>query len=211
MLFLLAVTAITFGQKIIDTVELYNGILTNKRIEFDGTDKIHKVKYYYSNGKLQTEYFYAKGKEIRWIAYDLNGNQTAEWSDPEVDYAKNRKLRSIVFSITLFCIGGVIIACSRLNYVKTYYSVLCLSIIYPFAIFLTERIILNDEQNEVFPLIVASTLFILLSMLFILSILNFFRKGKIPLMTSIVGILISAGFLLFFIMTMLVSGAGILS
>jgi len=211
LLSFLALSIISFGQKTIDTTELYNGTLTHKKIEFDATGKIQTVKYYYTNGKVQTEYFYTNGRQTRWIAYDLTGNQTAEWKDPEVGYAENRKLRNIVFSITLLCIGGLVVACSRLNYAKTYYSVLYLSVLYPFAVFLTERRIVGNEHNKVFALIIASTLFILPSILFILSVLNLFKKDKIPLATSIFAILISMGFLLFFIVTMLVSGAGMLS
>ncbi len=211
LVFFLAISTISLGQKTIDTTELYNGTLTHKKIEFDASSKIQTEKYYHTNGKVQTEYFYTNGRQTRWIAYDLNGNQTAEWNDPEVGYAENRKLRNIVFSITILCIGGLVVAGSRLNYAKTYYSVLCLSVFYPFVIFLTERRIVGNEANKVFPLIVASTLFILPSLLFFLSVLNFFKKGKIPLVTSIFAILISIGFILFFIVTMLVSGAGMLS
>ena len=211
LLYFLTLSAISFGQKIIDTTELYNGTKTHKKTEFSPTGKIQTEKYYHTNGKVQTEYFYTNGKQTRWISYDLIGNKIGEWNDPEVRYAENRKLRNIVFSTTLLCIGGLIVVGSRLNYCKTYYLVLCLSVFYPFVVFLMERRITANEANKVLPLIVASTLFILPSLLSIFSVLNFFKKGKIPLVTSIFAILISVGFILFFIITMLVSGAGILS
>ena len=211
LVFFIAISIISYGQKTIDTTELYNGILTQKKIEFDATGKIQSEKYYYANGKIQIEYFYSNGKQTHWIAYDLKGNQTAEWNDPEVGYAENRKLKDIVFSITFLCIGGLVVAGSRLNYVMTFYSLLCLSVVYPFVVFLTERKVVDHEHNKIFPLIIASTLFILPSLLFIISVLNFFKKGKIPLLTSIFATLISIGFILFFVVTMLVSGAGMLS
>ena len=177
LFFLLVLFTISFGQKTIDTTELYNGILTHKRIEFDASSKIQNVKYYYKNGKIQIEYFYTNGRSSSWIAYDLTGNKISEWNDPEIGYSKNRKLRDIIFSITLLCIGGMVVAGCRLNYVKTFYWVLCLSVLYPISVFLTEQLIFDNEQNKVFPLIVASTLLILPSLLFILSILNFFRRN----------------------------------
>jgi len=211
LLFSFTLFTISFGQKTIDTTELYNGALTHKKIELDATGKIQTEKYYYTNGKVQTEYFYTNGRQTRWIAYDLLGNQTSEWNDSEVWYAEKRKLRNIVFSITLLCIGGLVVVGNRLSYANTYYLVLCLSVFYPFIVFLTERKIIDNETNKIFPLIVAPTLFILPGLLFILSVFNFFKKGKIPLVTTLFAILISAGFILFFLITMLFSGAGMLS
>lgn len=202
--------AAAFGQKTIDTTEIYNAELTHKKIEFNSASEISKEIYYHANGKIQTEYFLENGKRTRWIVYDRSGNQTSEWNDPEIKYAKKGKLRNITFSITLLVVGGLIIAGCRISYQKTYYSLFCLSVIYPFVIFLLERRIVRNEENQILPLVIASTLFIFPGLLFILSFINFFKRGTISIVTSIFAILVSIGFLMFFYLTMEIAGAGIL-
>jgi len=187
-------TATAFGQKIIDTTELYNGELTLKRIEFKSTGEISKEIYYHPSGKIKIEYFFNNGKKIRWIAYDTTGNQISEWNDPEIGYARKRKLRNITFSITLLAIVGLIIAVSRISYRNTYYSILILSVIYPFIVFLTQGLISTNDANPVFALVIVSTLVILPGLLLVLSFINFFNRSKIPIATSIFAILISIGF-----------------
>ena len=210
LLFLLLFTATAFGQKKIDTTEIYNGELIRKTIQFKSTGEISKEIYYHANGKIQTEYFLDNGKRIRWIAYDEKGNLTSEWNDPKIGYAKNRKLRNITFSLSLLVIGGLTIAGTKISYRKTYYLLLCLSVIYPFIIFLLERRIVRNEENKILPLVIASTLFIFPSLLLILSFINSYKRDQIPLVTTIFAILVSVIFLMFFYVTMKVSGAGML-
>ena len=210
LLFLLLFTATAFGQKNIDTTEIYNGELIRKTIQFKSTGEISKEIYYHANGKIQTEYFLDNGKRIRWIAYDEKGNLISEWNDPKIGYAKNRKLRNITFSLSLLVIGGLTIAGTQISYRKTYYLLLCLSVIYPFIIFLLERRIVRNEENKILPLVIASTLFIFPSLLLILSFINFYKRDQLPLVTTIFAILVSAVFLMFFYVTMKVAGAGML-
>ena len=210
LLFLLFFAAAAFGQKVIDTTEIYNGELTRKKIEFKSTGDISKEIYYHPNGKIETEYFLDNGKRIRWIAYDENGKLTSEWNDPEIGHAKLRKMRNITFSLSLLVIGGLIIAGSKVSYRKTYYSLLCLSVIYPFIIFLLEQRIVGDEGNQTLSLIIASTLFIFPGLLLVLSMINFYKRDQIPLITTIFAILVSVIFLMFFYVTMKVAGAGML-
>ena len=210
LLFLLLFTATAFGQKNIDTTEIYNGELIRKTIQFKSTGEISKEIYYHANGKIQTEYFLDNGKRIRWIAYDEKGNLTSEWNDPKIGYAKNRKLRNITFSLSLLVIGGLTIAGTKISYRKTYYLLLCLSVIYPFIIFLLERRIVRNEENKILPLVIASTLLIFPSLLLILSFINFYKRDQLPLVTTIFAILVSVVFLMFFYVTMKVAGAGML-
>jgi len=207
---LLFLGATTFGQNVIETTEIYNGELTRKKVEFKSTGEISKEIYYHPNGKIQTEYFLDNGKRIRWIAYDTLGSQTAEWNDPEIGHSKHRKLRNITFFLSLIVLVGVTIAGIKISYRKTYYSLLCVSVIYPFMIFLLERRIVRDEESQILPLVIASTLFVFPSLLLVLSIINFYRKDKIPIVTTIFAILVSIGFLLFVYVTMKVAGAGML-
>ena len=210
LLFLLLFTATALGQKNIDTTEIYNGELIRKTIQFKSTGEISKEIYYQANGKIQTEYFLDNGKRIRWIAYDEKGNLTSEWNDPKIGYAKNRKLRNITFSLSLLVMGGLTIASTKISYRKTYYLLLCLSVIYPFIIFLLERRMVRNEENKILPLVIASTLFIFPSLLLFLSFINFYKRDQIPLVTTIFAILVSVIFLIFFYVTMKVSGAGML-
>ena len=210
LLFLLLFTATAFGQKNIDTTEIYNGELIRKTIQFKSTGEISKEIYYHANGKIQTEYFLDNGKRIHWIAYDEKGNLTSEWNDPKIGYAKNRKLRNITFSLSLLVIGGLTIAGTKISYRKTYYLLLCLSVIYPFIIFLLERRIVRNEENKILPLVIASTLLIFPSLLLILSFINFYKRDQLPLVTTIFAILVSVVFLMFFYVTMKVAGAGML-
>ncbi len=199
-----------FAQKIVDTTEIYNGQLARKRIEFNSTGEIVKEIYYHPSGNVKTEYVLENGERIRWITYDDNGKTISEWNDPEFEVAKHRNMRNITFFILLIFIAGLIIAGSKASYQKTYYSLLCLTVIYPLIILFLERRIVGNEENQILRFAIASTLFIFPGMLFVLSMFNFVKRVKIPLVTTIFAILISLGFLMFYFLTMKMAGAGML-
>jgi hypothetical protein len=204
---LLSITAI--GQKIMDTTAWYNGELTKKRIEFNSSGQVIKETYYFPNNQILAEYSFVDQKNTQWIVYDKAGNQTAEWIDPEQGNAKNKKIRAISFSITLLAALAIVILGIRFNYQKSYYALLILSVIYPFAILLIEDRLFTRNSSPSLDYTLTSLLFILPGFLLFLSLINFFKKTSIPKAISILAILISISFLLFFSMLSKIAGAGI--
>jgi hypothetical protein len=188
------------GQNILDTTAWYNGELTKKSIEYNQNGQVIKETYYYSNQKVLAEYYFIDGKNMHWITYDRAGNQTAEWLDPEPGIFRNRIQRAIAFSISLMVALAVVLWRIKVNYQKTFYTLLILSVIYPFAILLIEDRLNTKNSSHILDFVLTSLLFILPGFLLFLSLINLFRNTKIPKAVSVLAILISLGFLLFFAM-----------
>jgi hypothetical protein len=201
LMLLLISTIKSFSQKTIDTTEIYNGELTRKRIELSSTGEIAK-EIYYQTDSAKTEYFLQNGRRIRWIAYDENGNIISEWSDPKIETAKNRRIRNVTFALSLLAIGAFVIIGCKLNYRKTFNALLLISAIYPFIILFVERLIAEEDKNKYFTSTIGATLFIIPATLGVLSVTNLIKRIRIPLGLTILGILLSAGFLIFFYMIM---------
>ena len=150
------------------------------------------------------------GKRIQIITYDTSGLKLSEWNDPEPKNLERMRFRNIVFLVTLVVILGLLTLSAKIKYQKTYIALLCIVVIYLFVVFILERRIVSNRDNIILPMIIGSTLLIFPILLLALSILNFFRKVDIPIVTTIFAILVSIGFLLFFTMIFNIAGAGMI-
>jgi len=206
---LLLKTIVGLGQKTADTTVMYNSEMTKKRTEFTAAGRISKETYYYKSGKIQAEYYYLSGKQFHWIGYDQKGNITAEWADTVVERAKFVKLRNLTFLFSGIFLAFLMIILCKINYINTFYSVFLFSITYPFVIMLLEKRIFT-YANQIIMFVFLSQLFIFPVILLTLAILNIIQRRKVSLVTSIIAILVSLGFLFFFWVGMSVSGIGIL-
>lgn len=204
-------TSITaFGQTFTDTVELYNRIPTKKRTEFNSSGEATREWYFHNNGQVQTEYLLKDGRRVQIVTYDTSGAKLSEWNDPEPKNKERLRLRNIIFLVTLVVILALTTWGGKVNYPNMYTALLCIVVIYPFVAFILERRIVSERENIVLAMVIASSLFIFPSLLLALSIFNLFKKTNVPLLTTIFSILVSIGFLFFFIMTFNIAGAGMI-
>jgi hypothetical protein len=210
LIFILFSSMVSYSQKIVDTTGMYNGETTKKRIEFSRAGELTKETYYFPNGRIEQENLYQEGVPYYWISFDQHGNKTAEWGDPENSLVKWRKGRLWVLSLTIVCFAGLTVAAARRNYENTFYIFLTLSLFIPFLIMLLEKQRSLADGNRNFHLILSSLIFLIPGSLFILSLISLSKRIKIPWSISILAILISLVFLLFFAMVSNIAGAGIL-
>lgn len=199
----------SYCQKIVDTIALYNGEMTKKKIEFDIKGNISKEIWFYKNGKIKAEYFYTEGNNWHWISYDKAGKIDSEWLDPEMDNAKWRKMRNWSFVSTGIIASLIVLAATRRNYNFTFFTILVLTSLVPlFILSIQKRISFGDHALWAF--IFGACMVSLPVFLFILSIVNIWKKKNIPVIISIISFLISLGFFLFFIVAAGISGGGII-
>ncbi len=197
-----------FGQRTIDTSELYNGELKHKQILISKAGQIEKETYFYGDGKIEIEYFLKNNEKVHWISYDKNGIKSAEWIDPDIEYAPQRGLKNIVFILTALSLSLLVYLSSKyLTYKTTYFSILFLTILFPLVSLVIERRIDLDNIDPEFALVIASTLVLLPSILFLLSIFTLTKDIDISKALSVISIVICLFLFLFFAMVYNISGA----
>jgi hypothetical protein len=194
----------------VDTTGLYNGEYAKKSIEFSAAGLIEKETWYYPNGRIEQENFYHDGVPSHVISYDQDGKKTSEWGDRAYESEKWKKSRLLVLSLTIVCFAGLTIAATRKNFGNTFYIFLILTLFFPLFVMTAEKRMSAPDANRYVNLIIASLIFLIPGGLFILSLISFSKTVKIPWYISVLAMLISLGFLLFFSMVAGISGAGML-
>jgi hypothetical protein len=214
MRLLLLITLLLFstsaiGQSFVDTSEIYNGVLTKKRILIDANVDTTKEIYYYPNNKIQVEYFFENGKKIRWVSYTEAGKKEYEWTDPEIEHNKRFWVKSKIFIVTAILSAFMLLLMKRIRGYKTLY--------YSIAISLTLLLMLIfnapggiPEEGSIIGFALTSLLIILTALLFVLSARNLVNRLPVPKILSAFCLLASLVLGLFIIVASTVGGAGMI-
>jgi hypothetical protein len=197
MLVILLSSLVSYSQKIVDTTGSYNGENTKKRIEFSRAGELEKETYYYPNGRIEQENFYHDGVPYHLISFDQNGKTTSEWGDRAYVLEKWKKSGRWILWLTIVCFVGLTITAARKNFENTFYTFLTLTLFVPFLIIMAEKRMAAQDGNQNFDWMIGSLIFLIPGCLFILSLISFSKRIKIPLFLSILAMLISLVFLLF--------------
>ncbi|WP_156026995.1 hypothetical protein [Sporocytophaga myxococcoides] len=208
LLFLVFISAIVYGQTTKDTIYVYQGDTSKLKIEYDINGLKTKETFYSYDNQIEQESFFDKGEQMHWIAYDSLGNKTSEWINPEIENVKHRTKRNVALIISIIIVTILLSVIWRYyGYESSYYSLIAFTIVIPSIALIVKNQI---DRDHYFQWILWSSFIITPIFVFVLSIVNFFIKTKIPLWISILFGLISALFLLFIIFLINISGSGMI-
>jgi hypothetical protein len=206
-MFSLLISFASFGQKVIDTTIYYNGRISKEKIYMDSKGQKIKETIFYKSGKIEYENFYKDGEDIRWVNYDSTGVKNGEWNNPNVEQARFIESRNLIIVLTaIFLVLTIGLGWKYIGYPTTY-IIITLST----AIFSITDVIFSaqiDKLHEVIGLVIASIIIELSPFLFILSIINLFKKTRIPIILSILNIVFSAGLILLLIRSIILEAIG---
>ncbi|MDQ2794933.1 MAG: hypothetical protein M3Y12_13150 [Bacteroidota bacterium] len=196
------------SQTVIDTVEVYNGVLTKKRLVAAANGETVKELYYHPNNQVQVAYFLRQGKRVRWVSYTTDGAMEYEWTDPEIKRSQRAQYKGKVFGSTL-ALGALVLygIRKRWGYAVLYYSVLLLV---PFLLLLVFQQEVIASVPPVAGMALASMVFVLTPLLLGSSFYNLFNHSAIPKRVSLLGAVSSSLLVLYLLVTAAVAGAGII-